>query len=94
MDRPDARQAGGVTWTPEETARKLDEIRAMPAGELLGWWGYVHGSRAPFEGEIFALRQRAATLKMTLPPSSPGGPSATTTGTAPQPPNTGASTPS
>lgn len=40
---------------PEEQARKLEMIRTLTAGELQGWWRYVHGYRASFPGEIVAL---------------------------------------
>lgn len=70
-----------MTWTPEEITQKLDAIRSLPAGELAGWWRYIHGWRAPFPGEVFALQQRAQRLGVTL--SSPAAPSDTTIATAP-----------
>ena len=66
--------------TPQEIAHKLAMIRRLSAAELIGWHRLVTGSapycRAPFEGEIAALHQRARELGVTLTSSSPAGPSA------------------
>lgn len=58
---------------PAEQAHKLAMIRTLTAGELVGWWRYVHGYRAPFAGELIALMERAKQLGVTLP--SRDGPS-------------------
>lgn len=55
--------------TPHETAIKLASIARLPAGELIGWWEYIHqtdAARAPFEGEIAALMERARKLGIKL----------------------------
>jgi hypothetical protein len=50
-----------------EQQHKLAMIGALTAGELAGWWRYVHGYRAPFAGDIIALMDRAKTLGVSLP---------------------------
>lgn len=66
-----------MTWAPEEMRRKLAQIDRLPAGELAGWWRYVHGYREPFAGEIAALLGRAKALGIDLPQTtSPAGQSA------------------
>lgn len=69
-----------MTWAPEEMRRKLALIARLPAGELAGWWRYVHGYREPFVGEIAALLDRARALGIDLPQTtSPAGQSASAT---------------
>ena len=69
-----------MTWAPEEMRRKLAQIDRLPAGELAGWWRYVHGYREPFAGEIAALLGRAKALGIDLSAkSSPAGQSASAT---------------
>jgi len=69
-----------MTWAPEEMHRKLAQIDRLSAGELAGWWRYVHGYREPFAGEIAALLDRAKALGIDLPAkSSPAGQSASAT---------------
>ncbi len=62
-----------------EQQHKLALINTLTAGELAGWWRYVHGYRAPFGGEIAALMARAQRLGISLP-AAPNG-SATASGT-------------
>jgi hypothetical protein len=61
-----------------EQQHKLAMIRELPRAELLGWWAYVHGWRAPFGGEIAALISRAQMLGVSLPAAR----SVSATGTA------------
>lgn len=60
--------------TPSEITHKLDMIRDLTAGELLGWWQHFRQWREPFAGEVEALHLRARILRVTLPPSSPVAP--------------------
>lgn len=69
---------------PEEQARKLEMIRTLTAGELQGWWRYVHGYRASFPGEIVELLDRAKRLGITLPAVQSGS----ATASVPQPTDT------
>ena len=80
-----------MSWGTEAQT-KLAIIYSLPAGELAGWWRYVHGWRAPFDGEIAALTARAQRLGVTLPLSSPGAPSGRATAVPPPLPDTNAST--
>ena len=50
-----------------EQQHKLTLIRTLTAGELAGWWDYIHGSRAAFSGEKVALSIRANRLGISLP---------------------------
>lgn len=81
---------------PQEITQKMDMIRSLTAAELAGWHRLVTGSapfcRAPFEGEIAALHQRARQLGVMLTSSSPSAPSATTTATPPGRPGMNGST--
>jgi len=52
---------------PQEQAHKLDMIRTLTRGELLGWHAYVTRYRQPFAGEIAALMERATQLGTSLP---------------------------
>lgn len=63
---------------PQEQAHKLDMIRTLTAGELVGWHRYCTAWRQPFAGEIVALMERAKVLGIELP-SSDAAPSASTT---------------
>lgn len=62
-----------MTWAPEEMRRKLAQIDRLPAGELAGWWRYVHGYRESFAGEIAALMSRARVLGIDLSVKSLSG---------------------
>lgn len=62
-------------WQPDEIRHKLGMIERLTAPELLGWWKFMHESRAPFDGEKAALQLRARQLHVTLPSSSQSGPS-------------------
>ena len=55
-----------------EQQHKLATINTLTAGELQGWWRYVHGYRAPFPGEIAELTLRAQRLGISLP-AAPNG---------------------
>lgn len=66
---------------PEEQARKLEMIRTLPRGELLGWHRYCTAWREPFPGEIVALLDRAKRLGITLPAAQSGS----ATASVPQP---------
>lgn len=52
--------------TPAEQAHKLAMIRTLTAGELAGWWEYIHRFRPPFLGEKFSLMERARQLGVSL----------------------------
>ena len=58
---------------PQEQSHKLDMIRTLTRGELVGWHRYCTAYRQPFPGEIVALMERAAQLGVTI--SSPDAPS-------------------
>lgn len=55
--------------TPQEITHKLASIARLPAGEVIGWWEYIHRpdtARKPFDGEIAALINRAREVGVEL----------------------------